>query len=72
MPGSEKQPADASTLVAGAVVGVLVTLASLLAFAAAADGHFVTRREYQVTLVEINRRLDRIDAAVVPAMHGAR
>lgn len=56
MPASEK----AATAVLGAVLGVLVTLGTLLALVSQVDAHYVTRREYEATQVSIENRLTTI------------
>ena len=47
-------------VIAGAVLGVIVTLATLAALVSQIDGHYVTRREYEATLLSIKTQLEDI------------
>lgn len=58
MPAAER----GATLVAGAMLGVLLTLGAVFALVAQADGHYVTRREYDATLRSIDVQLADIRA----------
>ncbi len=60
MAGSER----ASVAVFGAVIGVLATLVTLLALVSQVDAHYVTRREYEATLVSIQSQLTDIKSTV--------
>jgi len=56
MPPSER----ASLLIAGAVVGVLGVLLTLFALVSSVDAHYVTRKEYEATLLAIHSDLTEI------------
>jgi len=56
LPTGEK----AATAVFGAILGVLVTLGTLLALVSQVDAHYVTRREYEATMGSIETRLSTI------------
>lgn len=62
-------------LVAGAVVGVLATLLLLASLVDAGDSHYVTRKEYESTLVSIKADLfylrQQVDASAERARHDA-
>lgn len=60
-----------SGLIAGAVIGVLGTLTVLVTLLTSIEGHFVTRREYDVVLQQINGRLARIESKVDAGAPGA-
>ena len=68
MPGREDLD-RAAPVVAGAVLGVLSTLLVLATLLASLDGHYVTRREYEATLVGIRTELTylRENAVQAPA-----
>jgi len=54
----------ATTVIAAAVLGVLGTLATLLVLMSQVESHYVTRREYEATLVSIQRQLTSIQTTV--------
>lgn len=56
MPASEK----ASFLIAGAVLGVITILGAMFLLVGQVDAHYVTRREYEATLVDIHNQLAEI------------
>jgi hypothetical protein len=58
MPSSEK----ASLVAAGAVAGVLGILLTLFLLVGQVDAHYVTRKEYEATLLSINTQLLDIKA----------
>lgn len=66
MPASEGKRDSGPLLIAGAMFGVITTLAMLLALVQSVDARYVTRREFDATLSAINGRLERIEHAVQP------
>ncbi len=54
----------AAAVVAAGVLGVLGTLATLLMLVSQVDAHYVTRREYEATLVSIHDQLTTIQSTV--------
>ncbi len=47
-------------VIAGAVLGVITTLLTLMGLVSAVDARYVTRKEFEQTIVSTNQRLQTI------------
>lgn len=47
-------------IIAGAVIGVIGTLLALMGLVSAVDARYVTRKEYEATIVSTDKRLQTI------------
>lgn len=56
-------------VVAGAVLGVIVTLLTLMGLVSAVDARYVTRKEYEQTIVSTNQRLQTIQDLALRQQH---
>ena len=62
MPRDAEGKGDATPLlIAGAMVGVIGALLAMMGLVNSVDAHYVTRREYEATMVSINQHLERLE-----------